>query len=273
MMLSMALWGMTDSAKASGWPLPKKKVQIIPSYYHYTATAYRTDNGNKIDFGNNGRYTGQTFKLGIEYAISDQWALAGNIPFAANHYASDVLSNNNSGLSDLEVGVKYNFFADPAKRNFLSGQITAILPAYSNNITKQPYLGFARTGMEFRLMYSGSTRKSYNFFHNTELAYRRFSSSQLKVNQLQVLSTLGYYLSEKDILTGDVSGTFSNGNINGFSATNPLQNTDFNFLKMTMQYGRKISKDCWLYGGLFSDVHNRNAGIGKGFTVFAIIQL
>ncbi len=272
--LTLIIWLMTPvTVLASGWPIPKKKAQFIPSYYHYGATAFKDKNGSRSDFGNNGRFSSSTFKLGFEYGFSNRLGFVSNIPIALNRYKDNSNTVRNSGFSDLEFGLKYNFFSDSAKRNFLTAQFMLIQPAYTNNISKQPYLGYAKTAIEGRIMYAGSSKKSYHLFHNTEIGYRRISSPQLNVEQWQLLSTLGIYLSKKDIITGDISGTFSKGSIGSFSATNPLQNTDFDFVKLTTQYGRQLTKNCWLYGGVFADVYNKNTGIGKGFMFFTVINL
>lgn len=257
----------------SAWPLPKRKFLLVPGVYYYRATSYWSPDRSVQAFGNDGRFTSVNIRLYGEYGLSDRLTLVGTLPFVANTYQSRPLSTANQGLTDAELGLRYNLL-NVQNRRYLSMQAAGILPLYRNS-GQTPFLGFASAGLEARLLYAGNLRiGSRNAYFNTEVGYRHYVSvGSYPVRQVPLLATLGWYVSDKDVLTGELSGLIASSNrFRELNPVNPTVNTDFRFVKANLSYGRRVSERTWLYAGVYHDLYGKNVGIGRGFSVTSIIR-
>ncbi|RIV21120.1 hypothetical protein DYU11_16975 [Fibrisoma montanum] len=258
----------------SAWPMPKRKFMLVPGVYYYRATSYWNPDRQVIAFGNGARFTSVNVRLYGEYGLSDRWTLVGTLPFITNSYVSNTPPDNrNSGLADAELGVRYNLL-NVENRRYLSVQGLGIAPLYQND-TKVPFLGYASSGAELRLLYAGSLKLgAKDAYFNTEVGYRRFfNAGDFRLSQVPLLATFGWYVSEKNVLVGELSGLISYSN--RFRELNPANlavNTDFRFFKASLSYGRKLGESAWVYAGIYRDFYGRNVGIGRGFTVTSVIR-
>jgi len=255
-------------AWSSGFPMRKGKTLLAPYLSYFTANGYRDLSGNKFSYGNNGKYTSVTAQLYLEYGLTNRLDLVAKLPLSAARYQDDFQNNNNTSLTDLELGLKYNFVQFNQDRFYFSGQALANIPMYSNS--KMPFAGYGQFGTELKLMLSGSpSDKSY---FNIESGYRQYFGNKAgDVGQITYLATSGFYLGKNNQLTGEFSGVSSFKSAQ-FNPTNLAYNTQFTFVKASLGVGQRVVKDSWVFAGLFHDVFNRNSGIGEGVSLTGIIR-
>ncbi|GAB3760410.1 hypothetical protein GCM10028817_36430 [Spirosoma pomorum] len=246
---------------------------FVPGLYYYQASKYWQPTGPVEAFGDNGKFQSVSVRLYGEYGLSNRLTMVCTLPFAANQYKSERQDNRNSGLTDLELGLRYNLL-NVNNRRYLSLQAIGVVPLYQN-ATKIPYLGYASSGAEAKLLYAGSLKLAKrDAYFNTEVGLRRFFKvGPRPVNQATMLATFGWYVSPKNVLTGELSGLISYSNMfRELNPVNPTVNTDFRFAKATIGYGRQLGGNNWLYANVYTDVYGRNVGIGSGFSLTSVIR-
>lgn len=257
----------------SAWPQPKRRFMFVPGVYYYRTTQYWGPNREVQSFGDNGQFQSVNVRLYGEYGLSNRLTLVATLPFAANQYKSAQQDIRNNGLTDLELGLRYNLL-NADNRRYLSVQGQAITPLYQN-AGAIPYLGYASSGAEVKLLYAGNLKLAQrDAYFNVEAGFRRFFNvGPRPVDQVPLLATLGWYVSPKNVLTAELSGLVSYSNLfRELNPVNPTVNTDFRFFKATLGYGRQFGTNNWLYVNVYGDVYGQNVGIGRGFSLTSVIR-
>lgn len=265
--------GPRSAGPRSAWPQPKHRFMVVPGVYYYRATSYWGPDRAVQTFGDNGRFQSVNVRLYGEYGLSDRFTLVGTLPFATNQYKSEQQTIHNSGLTDLEVGLRYNLL-NVDNRRYLSVQAQAIVPLYQN-ASRIPFLGYASSGAELKLLYAGSLKlNNRDAYFNTEAGFRRFFRvGPRPVDQVSLLATMGWYVSPKNVLIGELSGLISYSSLfRELNPVNPTVNTDFRFAKATLGYGRQLGTGTWLYASVYGDIYGQNVGIGRGFSLTSVIR-
>ena len=180
---------------------------------YYKATSFRDSNGEKTNFGNDGKYTNCNPRLYFSFGLnSDKLNLFGSIPYFFNTYEDNNSNNSNSDFGEIELGLRFNL--KKYNDNYLMGAVIAYLPAYQNN--KIPFAGYERYGIEPRLIYAGTSHAlgNYNNFHKVELGLRYFLPDNPL--QLRLYASEGYEILPKIILLGELDVILSTSSNSDF---------------------------------------------------------
>ena len=251
------------------WQQDKGEFLLSPYLSHYSATAFRNRDGDKIDFENQGQFVNYNPRIYFSLPLNGYKVnLFGSLPWFFNQYEDDNLRQQNRDLGDIELGARFHL--GKVKMHYLMASVTTFIPAYNNN--QLPYTGFGRFGMEGRMILSGNSPwiGESNNFHKIELGYRYFFPSD--PGQIRVFSSKGIRVIDKFVLLGEIDAIFSFSNDSDFFENNLQLVSDFSVIKATANIGYEFTPKFSLYGGLFHDVLNRNSGIGSGFQIFSVIR-
>ncbi|MCH7412505.1 hypothetical protein MM213_03335 [Belliella sp. R4-6] len=251
------------------WQQDKGEFLLSPYLSHYSATAFRNRDGDKIDFENQGQFVNYNPRIYFSLPLNGYKVnLFGSLPWFFNQYEDDNLRQQNRDLGDIELGARFHL--GKVKMHYLMASVTTFIPAYNNN--QLPYTGFGRFGMEGRMILSGNSPwiGESNNFHKIELGYRYFFPSD--PGQIRVFSSKGIRIIDKFVLLGEIDAIFSFSNDSDFFENNLQLVSDFSVIKATANIGYEFTPKFSLYGGLFHDVLNRNSGIGSGFQIFSVIR-
>tara|TARA_Y100000815_G_scaffold275046_1_gene311244 strand:- start:12124 stop:12981 length:858 start_codon:yes stop_codon:yes gene_type:complete len=252
------------------WQQSNGEILISPYISHYSATSFRDTDGNKTDFSNDGKYSNYNPRIYISLPIfSDKLNLIASIPYFTSKYDDATVKNSNADLGDIEIGGRFNIthFGD----NYLMGALIAYLPAYSN--TEAPFTGYELFGLEGRIILGGTLKflGDYNNFHKVEVGLRYFFPEDPV--QLRFLISEGYRITQRFLVLGELDGMFSFSDNASFFVNNLQSIAEYNMIKASLNLGYDFSPTFSLYAGVFHDIYNRNAAIGKGYQAFAVIKL
>ncbi|WP_231426299.1 hypothetical protein [Pedobacter sp. Leaf250] len=254
-------------AIASGFPVGKHKTLLSPYFSYFAAKNYRDLSGNKMSYGNNGRFSSFTAQIYLEHGLTNRLDLVAKIPFSFSRYQDDFVNNTNSAPADVEIGLKYNLLKFNKEQYFFSTQVLASIPAYAKN--RNPATGYGQFGSELKFMLSGSEKIGY---FNIEGGYRQYFGNRVgKVGQLTYIATSGLHLGKNHQLMGELSGV-SSFKSSLFTPENPASNTEFTFVKANLAIGQRVWKENWIFLGVFHDILNKNSGIGQGGTLTGIFR-
>lgn len=271
----IAFWillvGTTDPLFAQNpWQQDKGQILLSPYLSHYKADEYRSRNGEKLPFDNDGKFQNYNPRLYFSLPLNGyKLNLFGSLPLFANKFEDNQETQQNTDFGDLELGLRFHLAQ--MEQHYLMGSVTAFIPLYSNN--QLPYAGYDQFGMEARLILAGNASwiGEYNNFHRMELGFRYFFPNDPA--QIRLYSSQGIRLGKGFVALGELDGIFSFSDNSEFFENNLQLVADFTMLKAALNLGYEFTPKFSLYGGVFHDILNRNSGIGRGFQVFSVIRI
>jgi hypothetical protein len=245
-------------AFAGGFPLRPGRLIISPSVSYFFANSKWDTAGHKVAFPNNGQFTSYSYSLYAEYGISRRFSLVASVPFLVNTYSETNYLNVNSGVGDLETGLRY-YIGNINFRSYFTIQGTIITPLYTNL-----NLGYGLTGGEIKLSYGGGGHLfGCNSFYVLENAVRQYFGSSGPL-QYRYNASYGLSLDKKfrNQISVALTGFYSTSNNKEFNLLNPINNKDFAFNQVSLSYGHSFNKNFSLFltGGHF--ITGRNTGDG-----------
>ncbi|MCH7408895.1 hypothetical protein MM239_05780 [Belliella sp. DSM 111904] len=270
LIILLMLVGIAQSYAQNPWQQDKGEALISPFVSHYRATAFRSRDGEKIPFQDQGLFTNYNPRMYFSLPLNGYKVnFFGSIPLFINRFDDTQQRQRNVDLGDLELGARFHL--RQMKNHYLMGALTAFIPAYQNN--NLPYAGFGRFGMEGRLILAGNSPwlGESNNFHKVEGAFRQFFPGG--PSQIRLFSSQGIRFAPKTVLLGEIDGMFSFSRESQFFENNLQLVSDFTMVKASLNIGYEFTPEFSLYGGLFHDILNRNSGIGSGFQVFSVIRM
>jgi len=255
-----------------GFPARPGRLLITPSVSYFFANTQWDSTGVKKPFANNGKYSSVGLTLYAEFGISRRFAATVSLPYIMNNYTQGIApkSTANSGLADLETGIRY-YVANIGFVYYFSVQGTAVTPLYSNN----PALGFGEEGAELKLAFSGSGHLgTLSTYFNVADGVRQYFGNNGPI-QNRYSGTFGLSLDTTFMnqVSASVSGVNSFSNDKRFISAIPETNKDFSFLQATVTYGHSFTKEISLFlsGGEF--LTGRNTGVGTTASLAFIYRL
>ncbi|HEY2581652.1 MAG TPA: hypothetical protein VGI43_07595, partial [Mucilaginibacter sp.] len=198
-----------------------------------------------------------------------RFSLVASVPFLVNTYSETNYLSVNSGVGDLETGIRY-YIGNINFRSYFTIQGTVITPLYTNL-----NLGYGLTGGEIKLSYGGGGHLfGCNSFYVLENAVRQYFGSSGPL-QYRYNASYGLSLDKKfrNQISVAFSGFYSTSNNKEFNLLNPINNKDFAFNQMSLSYGHSFTKtfSFFLTGGHF--ITGRNTGDGLSASASLIYRI
>jgi hypothetical protein len=256
-----------SSSYAGGFPVRPHSLLISPSFSYFYANKGWDSTRHLAPFPNGGHFSSYTLQLYAEYGLSRRFTLVAQLPYVSNSYEQTGYKSSASGLTDLEVGLRY-YIANIDYRFYFMVQGTAITPLYTNQS-----LGYGQSGAELKLMFSGSMKMfGTNAYFSLENGFRQYFGSTGPF-QDRYNGTFGLNLDKKfkNQVSVSLGGFYSTSTNKQFS---PIQytNKDFSFNQVSLSYGHSFSREfsIFLTGGKF--INGRNTGDGMSGSVALVLR-
>lgn len=250
------------SSYAGGFPVRPKRLLLSPSFSYFYADKGWDANRVKSPFANGGKFQSFGVSLYAEYGISKRFTAVALLPYVTNTYQDNASKTVTSGLTDLELGIRY-YAANINYKYYFTVQGTYITPLYTN-----PSLGYNQQGAELKLSFAGSGKVfDKNFYFTLENGFRQYFGSEGPF-QDRYTGTFGLTLDKKfkHQLAVNLGGFYSTSSFKDFSPIQPA-NKNFAFNQASLTYGYTFSKkfSVFLTGGHF--INGRNTGDGTTASV------
>ena len=246
-----------NSGHAGGFPVRPKRLLLSPSFSYFYADRSWDSLRRKNQFANGGQFQSLGFSLYAEYGLSRRFTLIGLLPYVRNTYEDTNSKTVSSGLTDLEVGVRY-YLANINYTYYFTIQGTYVTPLYTN-----PSLGYREQGAELKLAFAGSGKVlGKNCYFTLENGVRQYFGSEGPI-QDRYNGSFGLTLDRKfrHQVSVSVGGFYSASSFTKFS---PIQatNKNFAFNQASLTYGYTFNRrfSTFLTGGHF--INGRNTGDG-----------
>jgi hypothetical protein len=245
---------------AGGFPVRPGSLSISTSINYFFADKGWDAAGKLAPFAQNGNYRSESVYLYTEYGISRRFTFVATLPYLTSNYQSGNFQSKNTGVTDLETGIKY-YLANIHYTYYFNVQATVITPLYTNNVN----LGYGESGAEFKVSLSGSgSIFSKNYYFNIDEAVRQYFGALGPV-QDRYAGTFGVTLDRKfkHQLSIGLGGFYSTSSFVNTTPINQALNKNFSFNQVSLSYGYVIARgySVFLTAGKF--ITGRNTGQGS----------
>lgn len=253
---------------ADGFPVRPKTFVINPSVSYFWATKFWDANRVLQPFGSNGKFTAATMTMFAEYGISRRWYFVAQLPYTTNTFTQTGFKSVNSGLTDLETGLRY-YLANINYKHYIMLQGTVITPLYTNT-----NLGYGLTGAELKLSLAGSGHLfGLPSYYSLEDGVRQYFGSNGPI-QDRYSGTYGLTLDRgfHNQLSVSLGGIYSASNFKSFNNANPTTNKDFAFNQVSLSYGHSFTRQFSVFVGAGTFINGRNTGDGQNVSFGLVIK-
>lgn len=249
------------------WPVGKGRTSMILSYGFFYSSKYFDSTGKIAKFTPGDNFKSHTIGLTALHGITRRLDLTVGIPFIMQDLVNNGKRETNSGFGDVSIGLALHFPSELYKRH-LTLKANIIIPAYENVNT--PYLGFASKGFQGAINYSFTPApQSFAILEGTYTRYVDYSDGP---EQIGATATFGKQLNKYSMVTFSFNHQVSNSISTNFNQ-NVLVNKNFTSGRLTMAYGRRITRTITPFIQGFYTLYGTNMGIGFGGNLFFIIKL
>ncbi|RFZ91949.1 hypothetical protein D0C36_10900 [Mucilaginibacter conchicola] len=253
-----------NSSFAGGFPVRPKRLLLSPSVSYFYANSGWDSLRHKNPFPNGGEFQSIGFSLYAEYGISRRLTAVALLPYVRNTYEDSQARTTSSGLTDLELGLRY-YVANINYIYYFTVQGTYITPLY-NDLG----LGYREQGAEIKLAFAGSGKVfGKNYYFTLENGVRQYFGPD-GPTQDRYTGTFGLTLDRRfhHQLSVSLGGFYSSSKFTQFS---PIQavNKNFAFNQASLTYGYTANKRLSFFatGGHFINGRNTGNGTTASFSV------
>jgi hypothetical protein len=254
-----------------GWPIGKNRTVFGVGYNHYSGKRIYNSNWHLSEPGNSGDFfRSNYFSFSAEHGISRRLDLVGSISYLQQTANQNAVITKRNDMGDAMLGFAYSLENHDFTK-YLTFQLSGIFPLYTNPDGNLP-LGYAATGIDFSLNYnltpSFLENKGYMMY---QIAYRKYFTSD-GPEQLTGDASVTFIIRKFQQLVFNLQGVGSfstNTSIN----INPNEIKNYKTGKLTVTYGRKLTRSIMLYGSAFYTFIGKNTVQGMGLGANMIIKI
>ncbi|TWR28301.1 hypothetical protein FPZ42_03540 [Mucilaginibacter achroorhodeus] len=255
------------SSFAGGFPVRPKRLLLSPSVSYFYANSGWDSLRRRTPFANNGQFSSIGFSLYAEYGISRRLTAVALLPYVRNTYEDNNSKTTSTGLTDLEIGLRY-YVANINYIYYFTVQGTYITPLY-NDLT----LGYREQGAEIKLAFAGSGKVlGKNYYFTLENGVRQYFGPD-GPTQDRYTGTFGLTLDRRfhHQLSVSLGGFYSSSNFTRFSPILAV-NKNFAFNQASLTYGYTANKRLSFFatGGHF--INGRNTGYGTTASFSVLVK-
>lgn len=259
----------------AGWPIGKYRTIVVPSFNYYKSKDVYDANGKRQKVAGSSGFTSYAYGIYFAHGLTRRLDLIVNVlaPDQRSDFttAAGTTYQQSFGFGDLQAGLSYALINFDYKAYF-SVQVSAIAPLYRNDDLALD-LGYGAFGSEVKFMYTGGFSGNFlrGCYYNVEAGYRRFFDAQ-GPNVIVYSALLGVPLDKRNQISFEVGGQNASSSNKAFN-TNLSVNRDFAFTKGSVNLGHTFTRRFSLFGNGFYTFMGRNAGVGYGGAVQAVIKI
>ena len=254
-----------NPAFAGALPVRKGKLRLAVSSTYFIAYSYWDKNGKLISFPLNGHFSALGLVALAEYGLSKRWTAVAQLPY---NYVQQSFTNGKisaSGFGDAEAGLRY-YLANINFKYFFAVQGSVVAPLYNT-----PLLGYRSLGDDFKLSaFETGNMGSHSYYTTAEVGVTQYFD---KIGPLQYKysGAIGYVLDKHDQIALGVGGTISHSINKSFSA-DLIQNRDFYFHLVSINYGYTVNRNMSLFAGVSQLYAGQNTGKGTDISLSVNIR-
>lgn len=249
------------------WPVGKGRISLLPGYtYFYSASNYDRS-WKRNPFPSNNYFATHIINMSLNHGLGRSLDLLINVPYIIQRGVNQDSIRGNSGFGDVSIGLAKHFSSDDQHRHFTAKAIFMI-PMYQKDSVVS--LGYSSRAYGLEVNYSFAAGKAA--FAIVQAAYTHFFDNPEGPRQYTYTGTYGRKFNMFSLATISFMHQESVSSNTSFNP-NLFANTSFTNGRLTLSYGRRITRTIMPMFQVSSVVYGRNAGGGIGLGLSLITRL
>jgi len=261
-----------DRAHAGAWTEAKGASYNKFAFNYYMSDQSFDSSGNLQAYTNNGTSPISSF-YDRDLAYYGEYGLRDDLTVFADTMFKDLSSEQstgtltNSGIGDIDIGVRYNFYNGP--KGVFSAQGLFKYPGAYNKNDPVP-LGNGQNDYELRMLYGNGSL--YPFYYGVELGYRWRAGDPS--DEWKYLLEAGYTINPQFYVRTKLDGTYSakNGAVGVDISGNPTLANNYDLGKLELTVGYVLTKSMNIEGTWTPNPYGKNTAYGNTYQI-AIIYM
>ena len=260
---------LSTSTVRADYPIGKGRTAIIGTYNYYYSNKYFNDAGKIVNYAAGDNFQSHGMSINFAHGIGRNVDIILSVPFAIQNFTGSGIKSNNAGLTDINMGLSFHFPSVNYQKYFTI-KVNGIIPAYSNQDSTKPFLGYASKGASIALNYSFSPFN--DGFAIVEAAYTRFFDNVDGPNQYRINASLSKMLNQNTSLNFSFAHQISQSDNISF---NPNFSVNKNFSGGTLSVGlsKRITRTITPAVSAFYTLYGKNLGLGVGANFTLIVRM
>ena len=261
---------IADPVFAGAWTREKGGWYHQVTGNYYTADENFDDDGDTVDFVDNGVFRDKNAIYYLEYGICDDLTANGSWSYKWLEYEDDVVVNKTDGFSDLELGLKYKLFSNGS--GVCAIQTMVKIPEDYDEEDAVP-LGNGQYDYELRLLYGQSLFPHIPGYFNVEAGYR-FRAEE-PADEFKYLIEFGVDFTKKIYGRVKLDGThgMDNADDTSYNLDNPTTTYNYDLGKLDVALGWKMLKEWGMELGCRPEIYGKNTAAGVNWSLSVIYQI
>lgn len=263
---------MLLSAKSirADFPVGKGRTVIIGAYNYYYSNKYFNDAGKIVNYTSGDSYQAHSIALNIAHGIGRNIDLLLSVPIAVINKKESGNKTDNYGLGDINLGFSF-YVPSPDYKRYFTIKVNGIIPAYSNQDSTKPFIGYASKGASVALNYSFTPFTEG--FVIVEAAYTRFFDEFEGPSQYRGSFSIGKTINQNTFLSFNFNHQISvTPNTRNFN-TNLAVNKYFSGGTLSAGISKRITRTITPAVTVFYTLYGKNLGLGVGANFTLIMRL
>lgn len=261
--IAAAFFSWANYAHAGAWTRPKGHGQIIINTWFFRTSNQFDSSGTIQPFQYQGKFQQILFNPYLELGVTHRDTLVVNASSGLLKFSNSFGEINSAGMGDIEIGVLHRLNAVESLWA-VSGQVTAVFPAYSAN--RNPSPGNHQEDVEGRFLVGRSAQwKNRHAYWDVEAAYRYRTGDPS--DQFRGDFSAGLDVTPRLLLLAQMYSIKGLGNGIPFSASNPNAQSDFDLYKAQLSGVLTVHRGTRIQVGWNNSFAGRNTGHGNTMLV------
>ncbi len=251
------------------FPIGKGRTAIIGTYNYYFSNKYFDNEGKIVNYSPGDSYQAQAIGLNFAHGIGRNVDVMLSVPIAILSKTGAGIKTFNSGLGDINLGFSFYFPSSDYKKYFTI-KVNGIVPAYSNQDSAKPFVGYASKGASVALNYSFTPFSEG--FAIIEGTYTRFFDDKEGPSQYRGSLSIGKTINQNTFLSFNFNHQISVSTNTSFN-TNIAVNKYFSGGTLSVGLSKRITRTITPAATVFYTLYGKNLGLGVGANFTLIMRL
>jgi len=251
------------------YPIGKGRTAIIGTYNYFFSNKYFNDAGKIVNYPAGDNFQSHGIALNFAHGIGRNVDIMLSLPFAIQNLTGSGIKTNNAGLADINFGLSFHF-PNVNYQRYFTIKVNGIIPAYSNQDSTKPFLGFASKGASIALNYSFSPFT--DGFAIIEAGYTRFFDEIDGPNQYRGSVSLGKMINQNTNVNFTFAHQISQSANKSFNQ-NIFVNKNFSGGTLSVGISKRITRTITPSISAFYTLYGKTLGLGVGGNFSLIMRL
>lgn len=265
-MILIVLLVFLQEARAD-WPIGKGRTTLLPGYtFFYSASNYNRSR-KRTPFPSGNYFETHIANLSLNHGLGRSLDLLVNVPYVIQRSVNKDHIIGNSGLGDVSVGLAKHFSSSDQHRHF-TAKALFMMPMYQKDSAVS--LGYSSRAYSLEVNYSFAAGKAA--FVIAQAAHTHYFDNPEGPKQYTYTATYGRKFNMFSLATISFMHQESVSSNTSFNP-NLFANTSYTSGRVTLSYGRRITRTIMPMLNISSVVYGKNAGGGIGVGLSFITRL